>query len=115
MEKNLIISLHFFDFFEMETPHIPDKYGEFFSSYHTIPNDDRELQRRLYNPRTCPDHTIPNDDRELQRPQREQHAKSIIPYQMMTGNYSYLDYFTIMEFIIPYQMMTGNYSKLPAS
>ena len=37
-------------------------------------------------------------------------ASSIIPYQVMTGNYSRYRYLGPVVYIIPYQVMTGNYS-----
>ncbi len=83
------MSDYFSSFFEVETPHITDKYGEFLSSYHTIPNDDRELQLH-----------------------QDWYPKNIIiPYQMMTGNYSVNRSGVDYAVIIPYQMMTGNYSQ----
>ena len=34
----------------------------------------------------------------------------IIPYQVITGNYSIRNIYTKKELIIPYQVITGNYS-----
>ena len=45
MKKNLIFGSCSMLFFEVETPRIPYKYGEFLSSDHIIPNDNRELQQ----------------------------------------------------------------------
>ena len=102
-------------------------------SYHTIPNDDRELQPLHCRVHVFEDHTIPNDDRELQHQRSDRHdqlyhtipnddrelqplgvvllGEGIIPYQMMTGNYSGTSMFLHNPWIIPYQMMTGNYSS----
>ena len=34
----------------------------------------------------------------------------IIPYQVITGNYSFLHFLRFLRVIIPYQVITGNYS-----
>ena len=77
---------------------------------HTIPSDDRELQRRNSYGQREVYHTIPSDDRELQQMERAYPFGRIIPYQVMTGNYSYQVTFNGNIAIIPYQVMTGNYS-----
>ena len=80
------------------------------SCHHTIPSDDRELQQILICLSQTNHHTIPSDDRELQQFTHASVEAGIIPYQVMTGNYSILHEDAQRAYIIPYQVMTGNYS-----
>ena len=56
------------------------------------------------------DYTIPSDNRELQRPTRTKAVRSIIPYQVITGNYNQSVPPEHSGDIIPYQVITGNYN-----
>ena len=55
---------------------------------YTIPSDNRELQRRSGRKPNNTDYTIPSDNRELQPLYRNRESVSIIPYQVITGNYN---------------------------
>ena len=55
---------------------------------YTIPSDNRELQRLFNWILTDRDYTIPSDNRELQLPNSSTLKISIIPYQVITGNYN---------------------------
>ena len=58
------------------------------------------------------DYTIPSDNRELQRPTRTKAVRSIIPYQVITGNYNQSVPPEHSGDIIPYQVITGNYNHV---
>ena len=55
-------------------------------------------------------YTIPSDNRELQQTVFLFHDFSIIPYQVITGNYNRNTYSLMCRTIIPYQVITGNYN-----
>ena len=77
--------------------------------YYTIPSNNRELRLDGY-PVSIPQYyTIPSNNRELRRRSKQFAVCSIIPYQVITGNY---DVWTVKAHtvkIIPYQVITGNY------
>ena len=110
MKKTLLLSICFFAFLEWKLPVFLLNTGSFwFPSYHTKwwQGTTASLSRTT----RLSYHTIPNDDRELQRiADVFLFACFIIPYQMMTGNYSQRCGRCTARWIIPYQMMTGNYS-----
>ena len=56
--------------------------------YYTIPSDNRELQRHEGGTYHTHNYTIPSDNRELQLSESSQSLTSIIPYQVITGNYN---------------------------
>ena len=62
------------------------KDGDFI--HYTIPSDNRELQRNTKYELKCDDYTIPSDNRELQLVKGIPALISIIPYQVITGNYN---------------------------
>ncbi len=55
-------------------------------------------------------YTIPSDNRELQPRRLDPPEKTIIPYQVITGNYNERWRKDNEIFIIPYQVITGNYN-----
>ena len=56
--------------------------------YYTIPSDNRELQQMLLYASDDDNYTIPSDNRELQPATPDEQSASIIPYQVITGNYN---------------------------
>ena len=56
--------------------------------YYTIPSDNRELQQYNEYPPQHDNYTIPSDNRELQPVTITADGSSIIPYQVITGNYN---------------------------
>ena len=66
----------------------PVSAGMSKGTYYTIPSDNRELQRLFNWILTDRDYTIPSDNRELQLPNSSTLKISIIPYQVITGNYN---------------------------
>ena len=77
---------------------------------YTIPSDNRELQHLLCFSTYPKDYTIPSDNRELQQWKKDKILNAIIPYQVITGNYSSSQFYNASPLIIPYQVITGNYS-----
>ena len=55
---------------------------------YTIPSDNRELQLCLCVIFPVIYYTIPSDNRELQPATPDEQSASIIPYQVITGNYN---------------------------
>ena len=56
--------------------------------HYTIPSDNRELQLMAVRLFMRQYYTIPSDNRELQLPNSSTLKISIIPYQVITGNYN---------------------------
>ena len=56
------------------------------------------------------DYNIPSNNRELQRVLEDFIKRSIITYQVITGNYSVEIFIIFCIIIITYQVITGNYS-----
>ncbi len=83
--------------------------GDYVCDY-TIPSDNRELQPKIFRKLSLRHYTIPSDNRELQRKFAFWIFDVIIPYQVITGNYSDVAYISGGATIIPYQVITGNYS-----
>ena len=79
---------------------------------YTIPSDNRELQQGTSHTTGNCNYTIPSDNRELQHTTYIQESLSIIPYQVITGNYNESGWYWERVEIIPYQVITGNYNKL---
>ena len=82
--------------------------------YYTIPSDNRELQLMFSHSFRALNYTIPSDNRELQRTKKDGYISSIIPYQVITGNYNIRCSRYDNLHIIPYQVITGNYNQLLA-
>ena len=78
--------------------------------YYTIPSDNRELQQLEEAQKTFLNYTIPSDNRELQHGKIQEKEISIIPYQVITGNYNVQVEILLTADIIPYQVITGNYN-----
>ena len=79
--------------------------------YYTIPSNNRELQPCIRTQNPLHHYTIPSNNRELQRTNTTAESSSIIPYQVITGNYNLLPSNVRLHLIIPYQVITGNYNK----
>ena len=58
------------------------------TEYYTIPSDNRELQRVNMRGTGLFNYTIPSDNRELQQDSGTEAGTTIIPYQVITGNYN---------------------------
>ena len=56
-------------------------------------------------------YTIPSNNRELRLGHKSLAPVSIIPYQVITGNYDKENIPMMIEWIIPYQVITGNYDE----
>ena len=80
---------------------------------YTIPSNNRELQLATHTPIHSKNYTIPSNNRELQPLEAICGMLGIIPYQVITGNYSKVAHKIAELFIIPYQVITGNYSVSP--
>ena len=78
---------------------------------YTIPSDNRELQQYTPDEIKAGNYTIPSDNRELQPVKKYELLKSIIPYQVITGNYNESGWYWERIEIIPYQVITGNYNR----
>ena len=59
---------------------------------------------------TVPYYNIPSNNRELQLSVKWQERRTIITYQVITGNYSPSLVLKNSRMIITYQVITGNYS-----
>ena len=77
---------------------------------YNIPSNNRELQLVRNLSRLIRDYNIPSNNRELQRVLEDFIKRSIITYQVITGNYSAEVVVARSEHIITYQVITGNYS-----
>ena len=80
------------------------------TSDYNIPSNNRELQLPEDGFFSDYYYNIPSNNRELQRVLEDFIKRSIITYQVITGNYSAEVVVARSEHIITYQVITGNYS-----
>ena len=88
----------------------PTGRERFLNSYYNIPSNNRELQPDLVKTGEKEDYNIPSNNRELQHNPSHSYVVSIITYQVITGNYSFIWRNWNHLLIITYQVITGNYS-----
>ena len=92
-----------------KSPHILRRYAGFGVPYYTIPSNNRELRLIWISSLYVLYYTIPSNNRELRRVVLLHAPFTIIPYQVITGNYDSKSDSAYVVRIIPYQVITGNY------
>ena len=75
-------------FLKDKTLHNHWDYAGFTVPYYNIPSNNRELQHIMIGVSMELNYNIPSNNRELQRSVLAIIPKSIITYQVITGNYS---------------------------
>mgnify|MGYP006954136433 CR=1 FL=1 len=97
-------------FLKDKTLHNHWDYAGFTVPYYNIPSNNRELQRSGVMHAWHFHYNIPSNNRELQLTVIIIYQKTIITYQVITGNYSRRLVKPQPDEIITYQVITGNYS-----